>query len=125
MKHAAQRNASPPGSHSPSVQSDTWHPLQLMRGPFRWEEARRQVIDTVQKDSVRRTTETVPLMQAHGRICAADITADRDYPALARSLRDGFAIHSSEAPGSSPLPGKCGRAIPNHLLFRTGMLWRS
>ena len=45
-------------------------------------------------------------MQAHGRICAADITADRDYPALARSLRDGFAIHSSEAPGSLTIAGE-------------------
>ena len=71
-----------------------------------WEEARRQVIDAVQKSSVRRTTETVPLMQAHGRICAADITADRDYPALARSLRDGFAIHSSDAPGSLTIAGE-------------------
>ena len=45
-------------------------------------------------------------MQAHGRICAADITADRDYPALARSLRDGFAIHSSDAPGSLTIAGE-------------------
>ena len=71
-----------------------------------WEDARRQVIEAVKQTSVRRATETVPLTQAHGRICSADIVADRDYPALARSLRDGFAIRSSEVPGSLTIAGE-------------------
>lgn len=71
-----------------------------------WEDARRSVIEAVQKASTRPAKEIVPLMQAHGRVVAADITADRDYPALARSLRDGFALHSSDVPGSLTIAGE-------------------
>jgi molybdopterin molybdotransferase len=34
-----------------------------------------------------------------GRLLAADIFADRDYPPLARSVRDGFAVRASDFPG--------------------------
>jgi molybdopterin molybdotransferase len=50
--------------------------------------------------------ETVPLAAAHGRILAADIKADRDYPPIARSLRDGFAIHAADAPGTLSIIGE-------------------
>jgi molybdopterin molybdotransferase len=43
-------------------------------------------------------SETVPLLEADGRVLAEDIAADRDYPALARSIRDGFAVRSSDQP---------------------------
>lgn len=37
-------------------------------------------------------TESIPLEQAVGRVLAAPVLADRDYPPFNRSLRDGFAI---------------------------------
>ncbi|SIN83466.1 molybdopterin molybdotransferase MoeA [Chitinophaga niabensis] len=41
-------------------------------------------------------TERIPLEQAIGRVLAAPVTADRDYPPFNRSLRDGFAIRISD-----------------------------
>lgn len=35
-----------------------------------------------------------------------DIVADRDYPALRRSLRDGFAVKSSDVPGTLSIRGE-------------------
>ncbi len=37
---------------------------------------------------------------------AEDVTADRDYPALRRSLRDGFAVKSTEVPGTLRVRGE-------------------
>jgi molybdopterin molybdotransferase len=39
-------------------------------------------------------------------VLAKDIQADRDYPALDRSLRDGFAIHADESPGKLRVIGE-------------------
>ncbi|MBV9267914.1 MAG: molybdopterin molybdotransferase MoeA, partial [Acidobacteriaceae bacterium] len=47
-----------------------------------------------------RPTEQVPLLSAHRRVLAENVVADRDYPALRRSLRDGFAVHRSGLPGT-------------------------
>lgn len=43
--------------------------------------------------------ERVPILEASGRVLAASISADRDYPPVARSIRDGFAVHSVDLPG--------------------------
>ncbi|HEX8924210.1 MAG TPA: gephyrin-like molybdotransferase Glp [Terriglobales bacterium] len=40
--------------------------------------------------------ETVPLEQAYGRVLAEDIRADRDQPPFPRSIRDGYALRSTE-----------------------------
>lgn len=40
--------------------------------------------------------ETIPLTQAGGRITAADIPADRDYPPFNRATMDGYAIRSAD-----------------------------
>ncbi len=76
--------------------------------PF--EEARRVVIDTVRALLTPRNTlgnrETISLEQAHGRVLADALHADRDYPALRRSLRDGFAVHSADVPGSLRIRGE-------------------
>ena len=64
-----------------------------------FEEARRVVIDAVRSLAVRAEVEAVDLAAAHGRVLAEDVRADRDYPALRRSLRDGFAIRSANVPG--------------------------
>ena len=74
--------------------------------PLPFEEARRIVIQTVRALERTPRSETVPLNQAHGRILAAPVIADRDYPALRRSLRDGFAVRSSEVPGTLKVRGE-------------------
>ena len=46
------------------------------------------------------------MTEAHGRVLATDALADRDYPALRRSLRDGFAVHSEDLPGTLSVSGE-------------------
>lgn len=72
--------------------------------PF--EEARRIVIDVVRSLGKRTAAETVSLEAAHGRVLAQPVRADRDYPALRRSLRDGFAIRSANVPGVLRIRGE-------------------
>lgn len=50
--------------------------------------------------------ESVGLEQAHRRVLGDDMRADRDYPALRRSLRDGFAVKSSDVPGTLSIRGE-------------------
>ncbi|MBM3726827.1 MAG: molybdopterin molybdotransferase MoeA [Acidobacteria bacterium] len=50
--------------------------------------------------------ETVPLLEAAHRVLAAPIVADRDYPPLARSIRDGFAVQASSLPGTLDVIGE-------------------
>lgn len=69
------------------------------RQALAFEEARRIVIEVVRRLRGEVTAETVPLEQAHGRVLARAVRADRDYPALRRSLRDGFAVISTDVPG--------------------------
>ncbi len=64
-----------------------------------FEEARRLVIDTLRSLNPTPAAESVPLTEAHGRVLAQPVLADRDYPSLDRSLRDGFAIHARDVPG--------------------------
>ena len=64
-----------------------------------WEEARRIVIETVRGLPRNSSEESVPLREAHGRVLAQTALADRDYPALRRSLRDGFAVRAADVPG--------------------------
>lgn len=71
-----------------------------------FEEARRIVIDAVRRLNTGTVIETISLDQAHGRVLAHDIPADRDYPALRRSLRDGFAVRSSDLPGVLHIRGE-------------------
>lgn len=71
-----------------------------------FEAARRVVIDTVRSLENTRTSETIPLEAAHGRVLASLLPADRDYPALRRSLRDGFAVKSADLPGVLAIRGE-------------------
>jgi molybdopterin molybdotransferase len=71
-----------------------------------FDEARRIVIHTTRGLTRLPRTETVPLDQAHSRILAEDLPADRDYPALRRSLRDGFAVRATDVPGTLRLRGE-------------------
>ncbi|HEY1950838.1 MAG TPA: gephyrin-like molybdotransferase Glp [Bryobacteraceae bacterium] len=74
--------------------------------PLEFAEARQIVIDTVRPLVKARTVEKISLEEAHGRILAAAVLADRDYPALERSLRDGFAVRSQDVPGTLNIRGE-------------------
>jgi molybdopterin molybdotransferase len=52
------------------------------------------------------STEVVGLDGAAGRILAEDIAADRPFPALSRSVRDGFAVRASDVPGTLTVIGE-------------------
>ncbi len=71
-----------------------------------FEEARRIVITVVRSLEVRREREVISVDEAHGRILAENALADRDYPAVRRSLRDGFAVRSSDVPGALRIRGE-------------------
>jgi len=71
-----------------------------------FEAARRIVIETVRPLVRSREPERVPFAQAYGRVLAEAVLADRDYPALRRSLRDGFAVRSSDLPGVLTIRGE-------------------
>lgn len=51
-------------------------------------------------------TETLPLSNALGRVLAEDIAADRDYPPMNKSVRDGFAVRSADLPGTLRVLGE-------------------
>ena len=46
-----------------------------------------------------RSMVTIPLEEADGRVLAETVLADRDYPPMARSMRDGFAVRAVDVPG--------------------------
>ena len=70
-----------------------------------FEEGRRIVIDTVRPVVHQLRTESVSLDDAYGRILAENVRAERDYPALARSLRDGYAVRAADVPGTLTVRG--------------------
>ena len=50
--------------------------------------------------------EQVALLGLAGRVLAEDIAADRDSPALARSVRDGYAVRATDLPGTLEIIGE-------------------
>jgi molybdopterin molybdotransferase len=50
--------------------------------------------------------ETIPALEAAGRILAEDISTDRDYPPFPRSARDGFAVRAADLPGEFEVIGE-------------------
>jgi molybdopterin molybdotransferase len=73
---------------------------------FEFDEGRRIVVAEVQSLSRARNLEMVDLERAHGRVLAEPVHADRDYPPLRRSLRDGFALKSGDLPGTLRVRGE-------------------
>ena len=82
--------------------------------------ARQIVISTVGRLSPRLTPEHVPIGAARGRVLAEPVAADRDYPALDRSLRDGFAVRSGDVPGLLNVRGelRAGEGTRSRLSLR-------
>ena len=62
------------------------------------EEARALVLSHVRPLPV----ETVPVLEAVGRVAAADLASDIDIAPFAHSAMDGFAVRASELAGASP-----------------------
>jgi molybdopterin molybdotransferase len=69
-------------------------------------EARQTVISTVRAGMPAPAVEKVALENAAGRVLAEPVRADRDTPALARSVRDGFAVRSIDLPGTLEVIGE-------------------
>jgi len=72
--------------------------------PF--EQARGCVVEQVLAGRGEVPSEEVPLEAACGRVLAEPAYADRDYPPVARSLRDGFALRSIDTPGKLRVVGE-------------------
>jgi molybdopterin molybdotransferase len=72
---------------------------------YTFRDARNVVIEQVLASRVLETEETV-LETAASRVLAEDVVADRDYPATARSIRDGFAVRAADLPGRLEIAGE-------------------
>ncbi|MBV9082157.1 MAG: molybdopterin molybdotransferase MoeA [Acidobacteriaceae bacterium] len=81
-------------------------PTPVERSALEFYEARRIVIDAVRSITIHRRVETVSVEAAYSRMLAQAVIADRDYPAVRRSLRDGFAIMSWDVPGTLKIRGE-------------------
>jgi molybdopterin molybdotransferase len=64
------------------------------------------VWDTVRAGRPAPPIERVPLESAAGRVLAEALPADRDYPAVARSVRDGYAVRAIDLPGELEVIGE-------------------
>ena len=69
-------------------------------------EARAAVLQQVRAGRVLPRTEAVTLADAAGRVLAEAIAADRDSPALARSVRDGYAVRAIDLPARLAIVGE-------------------
>jgi molybdopterin molybdotransferase len=66
-----------------------------------YEEARRKVIEQVEKKRGPRATQLVSVWDALGLVLAQEIRTDREYPPFDRSTRDGYAVRAKEVtPGA-------------------------
>jgi molybdopterin molybdotransferase len=74
--------------------------------PLTFHEARECVLSTVRGARQACAVEEVALRDAAGRVLAEDVAADRDTPPLARSVRDGYAVRASDAPGELQVIGE-------------------
>ena len=74
-------------------------PAPALSKAISYEEARATVIRKVAARARMPAVETTSLDTAAGRVLARDVLADRPYPALDRTARDGFAVRSSDMPG--------------------------
>ncbi|MBZ5611973.1 MAG: molybdopterin molybdotransferase MoeA [Acidobacteriia bacterium] len=64
-----------------------------------FEQARACVLAKVTEARVAPCAESVSLSEAAGRVLAEPVAADRDNPAVSRSVRDGFAVRAADLPG--------------------------
>jgi molybdopterin molybdotransferase len=74
--------------------------------PLSFEQARACVLAKLESAPKPAATEEVPLLEAAGRVLAERVTADRDYPPVSRSMRDGFAVRAADLPGTFKIIGE-------------------
>ncbi len=73
---------------------------------MRFSQARDCVTERVREAAPAGPVETVELAEADGRVLAQPVRADRDYPPLARSIRDGFAVRTEGFSGVARVVGE-------------------
>lgn len=78
-----------------------------------FQDARGTVLEKVLSLRAYPTVERLALSRAAGRVLALDALADRDYPPLDRSVRDGFAVRSSDLPGRLQVIGEVRAGEPS------------
>ncbi len=71
-----------------------------------FEKARWRVLQEVLAARAIPSSERADLLACSGRILAEEIHADRDYPPLPRSVRDGFAVQAGNLPGRVKVIGE-------------------
>jgi molybdopterin molybdotransferase len=77
-----------------------------------FEQARACVLEKVASLRAMPAAVEVALDDAEGRVIAESIVADRDYPAAARSVRDGFALRTADTPGRLRVIGEARAGAP-------------
>jgi len=68
-----------------------------MNSILSYENARQKVIEVAGSVPRPLRTTQIEIEQVFGRILAAAVFSDRDYPPFDRSIRDGFAVRASDA----------------------------
>jgi molybdopterin molybdotransferase len=74
--------------------------------PLTFLDARETVLRSVRAARQAPTVESVGLSDASGRVLAEDVAADRDTPAVSRSVRDGFAVRAIDLPNQLEVIGE-------------------
>lgn len=68
-----------------------------------YQQARELVISRTAALSREPQTESITVLNALGRVLAQEIPADRDYPPFHRSIRDGYAVRSTDSHAGAAL----------------------
>jgi molybdopterin molybdotransferase len=71
-----------------------------------YQDARSTVLREVSQHRTLPPVETIPLLEAAGRVLAEPVYADRDMPAVDRSMRDGYAVRAADFPGRASVIGQ-------------------
>ncbi len=71
-----------------------------------FEQARECVLSKLGERRPGPRVEAVALNESAGRVLAVDLRADRDFPAVSRSARDGFAVRAADLPGELTVIGE-------------------
>jgi molybdopterin molybdotransferase len=74
--------------------------------PLTFLEARALVLTKVREARAVPPREPVGVEAAAGRVLAENVAADRDSPAVARSVRDGYAVRAIDLPGELQVIGE-------------------
>jgi len=82
-----------------------------------FEQARQCVLAQAAAAKITPGRDQVSLRESAGRVLAEPILADRDYPPVSRSVRDGFAVRAADVPGELLVIGevRAGEAFSGEL----------